>query len=252
MFPFRVALRIKEMVRAIPRGGLPGVVRNDKAFKTTGTIIWGGAGVFRRLVGREDEAPYLEHLYHSLYTLLESSRASREERARTVDAAGLAMLTQFVPKPTAPQVEALKNQHNLVARACKRLFNEQLSTATVQAVYSQVASSSSALPPPPPPAILGAAAVPPPTRPKPPPPSEPYPSSTEGSDLGDATDAEDDPNADDEADSRGVATDDSWDRGSEASTESYGFSPAIAPPADGDEPATPSLACTEGASQASV
>lgn len=250
VFPYRVALRIQEMLRAMKRSGLPGVVRTD-AVKTKGATLWCGAGDFRRLIGTEDEASYLRHLYHSVRTLLESSKAPRDMRKAAEEAATLGLLTQFVPKLTPGHVDALEAENTRISEECRRLGKTQGTAARVARMASQVASSSASLPPPAPFADVGDNDDTPQTRPKPPPPSDTYVSSSASSLLGLASDDGADPNADDEADSRKVSTDDSWDGQSEASTDPFGFSPDIAPAGEDDEPASPSVACTDGASQAS-
>ena len=49
LFPLRLALRIAQMLRAIKRGGHPGVHRTDQV-KTHGTVVWQGCGTVTRLI----------------------------------------------------------------------------------------------------------------------------------------------------------------------------------------------------------
>ena len=73
LFHMRVALRVGEMLQAVKRGRLPGVIRCDQV-KTKGCAAWGGGRPVRRMFELRSVGEYARLARQAAITLVEDSK----------------------------------------------------------------------------------------------------------------------------------------------------------------------------------
>jgi len=256
LFHWRLVLRVGEMLQAIRRGVLPGVVAVDKdKVKTKGSTVWGGAGKIRRLFDVRPATEYSRSGWQAGVTLLEGSKGRAADRvADDVDvvatlkgdgpvlAAG--MVQQLVSESEEFLGECRRELRGAVPRGRKRSRAEVASAEVADSSHSSGHPVEAAAP------VGGGAAT-------------SWEAVLEragqsdvsagGSSVGSAGDCESDATVS-EADTRSVQTDDSWESETSAAvTDPDGFSPDLresdeleAEQSFGDSDGTHSAGCTEG------
>lgn len=226
MFPWTIGLRLTEMLQAIGRGGIPGVVRTE-GVKTRGCLTWEGAGEVRRLVTGISADTYRRHVYHGLGTLVAVAKTQlRSQQAEGVPGE-LMRLTRHAPRLTDGYVAQQRAEAADLVSKCKRMAKgDPRRREPIGARAVDEASGSPGERPvmgPPSPPSRGSPGT---GRWIPPPPSETAPSSSQTSSLTAVTGRSSSGSLS-EHDSRDVETDDDWDGTSAASTDPYGFSPVV-------------------------
>ena len=111
LFPHRLVLRLQEL-RAIMRGGLPGVHRCESV-KTRGTKHWQMTGELQRLFMTQLSEEYSAIGLHALNTLLEPTNRWNEGREVT-DGRSLPQLAELAPSLTTVQLQNMQDNNTRV------------------------------------------------------------------------------------------------------------------------------------------
>ena len=145
LFPLRLALRIGEMLRAIKREGLPGVLKNDQV-KTRGTDNWEGCGEVRRLLVPESRCDYGALAARSLKTMLEGSKGRAANKTEE-DVTTVSQLRTTAPRLSDTFVQdLLADSRDAIANCNRRSKEGKKGKGRVRVADAGVAPSEIAIP----------------------------------------------------------------------------------------------------------